>query len=91
MQRPWRSAQAIFGEIFLHTAADLDKLAPNLRYRWVIEGRWKLIVPDAHNEASKSPELYDLEGDPHENKNLAASHKDKVAALSAKIDAWWKP
>ena len=36
---------AIYGEIFLHTAVDLDKPGPNLRYRWVIEGNWKLILP----------------------------------------------
>ena len=83
--------KAIFGEIFLHTAADLDRLAPNLRYRWVIDGHWKLIVPDARTEPGKAPELYDLYSDPHETKNLAAQHPDTVADLTAKLDAWWKP
>ena len=60
------------------------------RYRWVVQGNWKLIVPHSANE--KGPvELFDLEKDPHETENLAVRLPDKVAALSAKLDAWWKP
>lgn len=83
--------KAIFGEIFLHTAADLNKLAPNLRYRWVIRGKWKLLFPDSRNEPGRTAELYDLEKDPHEHENLAAKQSAEVAALTALIDAWWKP
>jgi hypothetical protein len=35
--------------------------------------------------------LYDLSKDQQETENLAARRPDKVAALSARLDAWWKP
>ena len=40
-----RGRKTIFGEIFTHDAVDIDRPASSLRYRWVIEGYWKLIVP----------------------------------------------
>jgi arylsulfatase A-like enzyme len=81
----------LYGEIFLHTAVDIQKPGPNLRYRWIIQGDWKLILPHAPNMKGGTPELYDLSKDPNETENLAARHPDKVGALSAKLDAWWKP
>ncbi len=36
-------------------------------------------------------ELFDLEADPDETKNLAAAHPDVVADLRATLDAWWNP
>lgn len=50
----------------------------------VIEGRWKLIIDGKHKE------LYDLEADPRELKNLAKSEPERVAALRARIDLWEK-
>jgi uncharacterized sulfatase len=82
---------SLFGEIFLHTAVDIAKPGPNVRYRWVIEKNWKLIVPDSANQPKDVPELYDLAADPHETKNLAKDHPERVKALAAKLDAWWKP
>jgi hypothetical protein len=35
--------------------------------------------------------LYDLSKDRNETENLAIEHPDKVVALSARLDAWWKP
>jgi len=81
----------LYGEIFLHTAVDIQKPGPNLRYRWIIQGDWKLILPHAPNVKGGTPELYDLSTDQHETENLAVKHPDKVVALSAKLDAWWKP
>lgn len=81
----------LYGEVFLHTAVDLTKPKPNLRYRWVIEGDWKLILPDAVNSPQQSAELYDLAKDPHESTNLATKQPDKVMTLTRKLDAWWKP
>src|SRR5262249_33968329 len=34
---------AVFGEIFEHTAKDLDSPALNVTHRWMREGDWKLI------------------------------------------------
>ena len=44
---------AVYGEIFEHDIVDCDLPAQSLRYRWVIEMPWKLIVP--HPSASAEP------------------------------------
>ncbi len=77
--------KAIFGAIYNHVATDIYDPASSLKFRWGIEGRWKLIVPVAEGEV----ELYDLEADPHEERNLAAVHPDRVGSLRIAIDEWW--
>jgi uncharacterized sulfatase len=81
---------ALFGECFTHDALDLDVPAKNLRWRWVLAGGWKLIVPHAPNEAG-APELYHVAEDPHETRDLAAAEPARAAALRAQLDAWWTP
>lgn len=79
---------AVFGEVYEHTAIDIDAPSKNLLYRWVREKNWKLIQPV--DESPQNPaELYDLAADPHETKNLANQHPDKVVALRKRFDAWW--
>jgi arylsulfatase A-like enzyme len=85
------SRPAVYGEIFEHNAIDIAKPAANLQYRWVVEGNWKLILPHPANVKDGKPELYDLARDPHEKDNVAEKHSDKVADLTKKLDAWWKP
>ena len=85
------SRDAIFGEIFEHNAIDIHKPAANLQYRWIVEKNWKLIVPREPNVKDGKIELYDLAKDPFEKDNLAARNAEKVADLSRKLDAWWKP
>ncbi len=80
---------AIFGEILEHDIQHMTDPVPSLRYRWVIEGRWKLIVPTKHRVPDGKVELYDLQDDPHETKNLADSRGDDVKRLTRKLDAWW--
>jgi uncharacterized sulfatase len=86
-----QNRKAIFGECFTHNAVDLDNPAANLRFRWMIEGDWKLIVPEPANEPTAKIELYDLAHDEHENANLAAQHLDRVARMRAELDRWWNP
>ncbi|MEX2111585.1 MAG: sulfatase [Pirellulales bacterium] len=81
----------IYGECFTHDAVDLNRPAANLRWRWLIDGDDKLIVPDPTNEPREVVELYQLTADPHEEKNLAAEEPQRVEALRAKLDAWWNP
>jgi uncharacterized sulfatase len=76
----------IFGEIFEHDVADIDRPAASLLYRWAIQGKWKLIVPKAE---AQPVELYDLTADPFETKNLAAENPGVVADLRKQIDDWW--
>lgn len=83
--------KTLYGECFTHNFVDLDNPAANLRWRWVVDGHDKLIVPDRANQPDDVVELYDLKADPTEEKNLAAESADKVKALAAKLDAWWKP
>ena len=47
--------------------------------------RYKLVMPKAGVH-----ELYDLDNDVHEQKNIAAEHPEKVDALKASFDAWWE-
>lgn len=81
---------AIFGELFEHNAIDIDKPAANLKYRYIIQGTWKLIVPTSRIQKGVV-ELYDLANDPKEEINLAKMHPEKVAKLEARLDGWWKP
>ncbi len=90
-----------YGETFAHDIANIDRPADSLVYRWVIEGKWKLLLTydgavsaryaSSNPRDEKRPQLYDLLADPHENKNLAAQNPAVVAALAAKLDAWWRP
>ncbi len=86
-----RDRQTIFGECFTHNFNDLNRPAANLRWRWTIDGHWKLIVPDPANEPDAVVELYDLADDPHETKNLASDDPQRVARLQSMLDAWWNP
>jgi uncharacterized sulfatase len=79
--------KTIFGECFVHTAIDLNNPSKNLEQRWIVDGAWKLIVPQNNSET----ELYNLAADPHEETNLASKEARKVNALKRKLDAWWKP
>jgi uncharacterized sulfatase len=86
-----KARSTIFGECFTHTAVDLSKPASSLRWRWLIAGRWKLMVPDATNEPKRHAELYDVIADPTEQKDLAASEPQRVTDLTRQLDGWWDP
>ncbi|MBA4189217.1 MAG: sulfatase [Planctomycetaceae bacterium] len=85
------SRSALFGEVFEHNAVDIANPAANLRHRWMVDGNWKLIVPHDANVKGGKPELYDLAKDPDELTDLAAKNPEKLAELTKKLDAWWKP
>jgi uncharacterized sulfatase len=77
---------AVFGEIFVHTAFDIERPALNLTHRWVRRGDWKLISFDAEK---KPAELYDLRHDPFEEKNLASTNPRRVQELNTVLHGWW--
>ncbi len=79
---------AVYGELYTHTATDVNRPASNLTYRWIRQGNWKLVVP---NDSSSSTELYDISSDSIEEHDVADEHPNRVAALRKKLDAWWLP
>ncbi len=83
--------EAVFGEIYEHNAIDIQNPVASLKYRWVIAGHWKLIVPNAARLPNAKRELYDLHADPTEVTNLADKNTEKAAELRTMLDAWWKP
>lgn len=83
------SRQAIFGEILEHDIQDMQDPVASLRFRWVIDGDWKCIVPHAGREPDAKVELFNVTKDPLEEHDLAAENANKVQQLTAKIDRWW--
>jgi arylsulfatase A-like enzyme len=81
--------KAIYGECFTHESKDHNRPAASLRWRWMIEGDWKLILPDPRNQPDDELELYNLSNDPHEERNLAVSHDMLVENMREKVNAWW--
>lgn len=89
----------LFGESFAHDVADIDNPQETLLYRWVIAGKWKLLLTydgkvnrykPVHLRSEKRPQLFDLLADPHETMNLAGENPAVVARLAAALDNWWK-
>jgi arylsulfatase A-like enzyme len=81
--------EAVFGEVFGHSAVDVHRPKANLQYRWCIRGHWKLIDPEPSNVPGGRPELYDLAVDPAERGNLASDRPETVAQLRSLLDGWW--
>ena len=81
---------AIFGECFAHNFVDMDNPASSLRWRWMVEGGMKLICPAMKTESDEL-EIYNVNVDPSETKNLTSQNPDATAAMMKKLDAWWKP
>jgi uncharacterized sulfatase len=98
-----RARNAAFGATFIHTSIDIERPEANLKYRWIIRDRWKLIQPHRPNLKlvlwdrfpatgwSEDVELFDVVNDPSERTNLAGRQPDRVAQLQRALDAWWKP
>ncbi len=88
----------IYGESFAHDIADVEKPEASLLYRWAIEGKWKLLLTydgevnrysSTHPRTEKRPQLYDLEADVDEQRNIASQHPEVVARLAKKIADWY--
>lgn len=57
--------------------------------QWAVrEGKWKLVAQGANPKAPVAPELFDLQFDIAESRDLAADHPDVVKDLLAKLDDW---
>ena len=93
--------KSVFGASFVHTLVDIHNPVANLKYRWVIRGRWKLIdvyrpnltLPFMGNVLPvgwpEAPVLYDILADPGEQKDLAAGQPEIVRSLKQELNRWW--
>lgn len=81
---------AIYGEIFEHDIRHMTNPIASLRYRWIIEGDYKLIVPHLPVETDGQLELFHITADPHEEHNIAKQHPELVNSLTSKLDSWWE-
>ncbi len=86
-----KARKTLFGECFSHNSNDLDAPEKSLRWRWIIDGNSKLIVPNPSVEPKERNELYQLDTDPMEERSLADSDSALVLALRKKLDTWWEP
>ena len=80
---------SLMGECFTHDVVDLERPAASLRWRWIVDGNWKLIVPAGQHDATGEVELYDLANDPLEERDLAGEEPAIVTRLQRRLDAWW--
>jgi len=78
---------AVFGEIYLHTAVNVEQPSLNLTHRWARNGDWKLIL---FEDDKTPPELYNVKEDPLEEKNVARENSARVRELSERIETWWQ-
>ncbi len=90
--------EAIFGEAFAHDIADLHDPTKSLLNVWCIEGRWKLIeyrdgqlgrYRNVFRHRPTTPQLFDLQADPHETQNRADGEPEVVARLQQRLRNWW--
>ena len=93
------SDRAVFGEIYPGDATSLENPSRDIAYRWVRQGRLKLIVPESQNGADpwnqylSEPALFDVVSDPDESENRIedGQYKDVAAELRRLLDEWWLP
>ncbi len=89
-----RWPKELVGESFAELARGSGRSSPRpalaeLRLRdetamdGLVSGRWKLVV----SRSTRRVELYDLERDPREQKNLARAEPERLAELSAVLEA----
>jgi uncharacterized sulfatase len=78
---------AVFGEIYVHTAVKLEDPRANLTHRWVRVGDWKLIVPV---KEGGPVELFNLADDPNEKTNRADRNPEVVERLQQRLGAQWR-
>lgn len=88
----------IFGEGFAHDMDDLYDPESTLLYRWVIKGKWKLILSydgknisyqKYHKDVLSGPRLYNLIADEHETTNVAQQFPELVKSLSEELTNWY--
>lgn len=80
----------VFGEVYDHDATFPTRPTETLQYRWIVDGEWKLIVPE-RRVAGGMVELFHITEDPDELNNLASQpgQLQRMTDLHQKLDQWW--
>jgi uncharacterized sulfatase len=86
-----KNRKHVFSEVFFHDIESMQEPDLSLKYRIIIEGKWKLILPSNRNLPGNEIELYDIMEDPFEKCNIYNEQSEKAQELIEQLDAWWKP
>jgi uncharacterized sulfatase len=74
----------IFGEIYTHTASNIQQPNLDVTHRWAREGDWKLI----QHLREKKAELFNLADDPYERTDVASKQGERVRQLQRAMEQW---
>ena len=74
--------KGIFGEVYAH---DFDTIENSMFYNMAIFPPYKIIVPDPVRKKGEVVQLFNINEDPYEKKNIAASNPEIVKELKEKI------
>lgn len=90
----------VYGSIYPGDASSLNDPAADVAYRWIRQGRLKLIVPhpqqpgrNAWGGHLQTPALFDVVADPFEEHDLASrpGYQTDLSRLRIQLDGWWNP
>jgi arylsulfatase A-like enzyme len=82
-------AEATIDDLYPNRPMFSETWLPNGRKTMITRGRWKLILSEMKGKPD-DVQLFDIEADPAEARNLAASEPEKHAELEAKLRAWMR-
>ncbi|WP_299062710.1 sulfatase-like hydrolase/transferase [uncultured Polaribacter sp.] len=74
--------KGIFGEVYAH---DFDTIENSMFYNMAIFPPYKIIVPDPVRKKGEVVQLFHIDEDPYEKKNIAARNPEIVKDLKEKI------
>lgn len=77
-----KAREGIFGEVYAH---DFDTIENSMYYNMAIFPPYKIIVPDPVRKKDEVVKLFNIEKDPFEKTNIAASNPEIVKDLKEKI------
>ena len=86
-----RERNMVMSEVFYHDIRNLNDPTEGLKYRVLIKGEWKLILPDQRNLPGEKVQLYQILEDPFEKNNLAEQQPELIEQLITVLDEWWDP
>ncbi len=75
---------------FRYAFAEAGGGSPTTHFRWVRDDRWKLIYHPPLGQRPRTWELYDLETDPGETKNLVEGDTHPYQRLRSVLAGWMK-